>query len=349
LTSLFGPDSVLPKSPEDMPNYKQTVRSFSPDALNIVYVEYEMTAPSHMPFSATPDKNGFLWIPNAGPANRITRLEPKSGEMKDFLVPAGPTAGVHSTIPASDGSVWVAEQGRNSIGHWDPKTQQITEYHDAYLPGKEGTAQGGERHTLRLDSFGNVWSSGNPLAKFDPETKKFTDVAGVNTYDVKPDKNGNVWFTSPGANKFGKVEIKTMKVTQWESPTPKSGPRRMEIGQDGMLYIGEFTGGKMLRFDPKTEAMKEFVLPGPDPSPYALGVDSEGYIWYDSHHQDTMGRFDPKTGNVVEYPFPQPEPSMREFFLDADNHLWFGTAPNNKVGYFYLTGKNSGTQSVSQK
>ena len=105
----------------------------------------------------------------------------------------------------------------------------------------------------------------------------------------------------------------------------------------------------MLRFDPKTEVMKEFVLPGPDPSPYALGVDTEGYVWYDSHHQDIMGRFDPKTGNVIEYPFPQPEPSMREFFLDRDGHLWFGTAPNNKVGYFYLTGKNSGTQSVSQK
>jgi hypothetical protein len=51
LASLFGPDSVLPKSPEDMPNYKQTVRPFSSEALNIVYVEYDMTGPSHMPFS----------------------------------------------------------------------------------------------------------------------------------------------------------------------------------------------------------------------------------------------------------------------------------------------------------
>ncbi len=68
---------------------------------------------------------------------------------------------------------------------------------------------------------------------------------------MKPDKNGNLWFTSPGTNKFGKVEIKTMKLTQWESPTAKSGPRRMEVGPDGMIYVGEFTGGKILRFDPK--------------------------------------------------------------------------------------------------
>ncbi len=165
LTSLFGPDSVLPKSPADMPNYKQTVRPFSSGALNIVYVEYDMTGPSHMPFSATPDKNGFLWIPNAGPAGRISRLNPKTGEMTDFLVPTGPTAGVHSTIPGPDGTVWIAEQGRNNIGKWDPKTQVITEYHDAYLPGKEGTLQGGQRHTLRLDSYGNIWSSGNPAVE----------------------------------------------------------------------------------------------------------------------------------------------------------------------------------------
>ena len=63
-TTLFGPDSVLPKSPADMPGYKDTVRPFSSDAMNIVYVEYDMPGPSRMPFSAAPDKDGYLWIPN---------------------------------------------------------------------------------------------------------------------------------------------------------------------------------------------------------------------------------------------------------------------------------------------
>ncbi|MGD0964103.1 MAG: carboxypeptidase regulatory-like domain-containing protein [Candidatus Acidiferrales bacterium] len=350
LTSLFGPESVLPKSPEDMPKYKDTVRPFSSDALNIVYVEYDMPGPSRMPFSAAPDKNGYVWIPNFGVANKITRLDPKTGEMQDFPVPNIGTAAIHSAVPAPDGSVWLAEQGSNKLGRWDPDTQKITEYQDQYTPGKEGIGEGGEKHTVRLDPSGNVWASGVPLTKFDPETRKFTRFEEVNhAYDVKPDKNGDVWFTSRSPlNKIGKVDGKTMKVTMYTPTTPNCYPRRLEIASDGVIWFGEFNAGKMGRFDPKTETFTEYPLPGPDPTPYALGIDSSGYIWYDSHHMDVIGRFDPKTGHVTEYPFPQSELSMREFFRDSQGRMWFGTNPNNKVGYFYLTTKSDGTESASR-
>ena len=42
LTLLFGPNSILPASPTDDPKYKGTLRPISDDALNIVYVEYEL-------------------------------------------------------------------------------------------------------------------------------------------------------------------------------------------------------------------------------------------------------------------------------------------------------------------
>ena len=348
LTSLFGPDSVLPKSPADMRQYKDTVRPFSSDAMNIVYVEYDMPGPNRMPFSAAPDKNGYMWIPDFGVANKITRLDPKTGEMQDFPVPNIGTAGVHSTVPAPDGSVWLTEQGPNKIGRWDPVTQKVTEYQDRFLPGKEGIEDGGSKHTIRLDRSGKVWASGGPLTMFDPETQKFTRFEGIETYDVKPDKNGDVWFTSPSTNKIGKVDGKTMKVSEWTPPTAGAAPRRIEIGPDGMIYSGEFRGGKMARFDPKTQTFKEYPLPGPDPTPYGMGFDADGYLWYDSHEMDLLGRFDPKTGNVVEYPFPHPELAIREFFRDSEGRMWYGTAPNNKVGYFYLAGAGDGAKSAGK-
>jgi hypothetical protein len=60
---------------------------------------------------------------------------------------------------------------------------------------------------------------------------------------------------------------------------------------------------------------------------------------------DVIGRLDPKTGKVIEYPFPHPELALREFFRDSQGRMWYGTAPNNKVGYFYLTGKTGGAES----
>jgi virginiamycin B lyase len=348
LTSLFGPDSVLPKSPADMPGYKDTVRPFSSDTMNIVYVEYDMPGPSRMPFSAAPDKNGDLWIPNFGVANKITRLDPKTGEMTDFPVPNIGTAAVHSAFPAADGSVWLTEQGSNKLGRWDPATQKITEFQDPYTPGKEGTMNGGSKHTVRLDSAGRAWATGGPLTMFDPETKKFTHFDEVGqTYDVKPQPNGDIWFTASVKNKIGRVDGKTLKVTMWDAPTADSYPRRLEVASDGIVWFGEFNSGKMGRFDPKSQTFKEYKLPGPDPTPYALGIDADGYIWYDSHRQDVIGRVDPKTGKVTEYPFPHPELSMREFIRDSQGRMWYGSNPNNKVGYFYLTGKTAGTMSSS--
>ena len=342
LATLFGPESVLPKSPAEMSKYKETLRPFSSDAMNIVYVEYEMPGPRRMPFSAAPDKDGYLWIPNFGPANKITRLNPDTGEMQDFPVPHVGSAGVHSAVPAPDGSVWLTEQGSNKLGKWDPRTQKIIEYQDQYLPGQEGVEDGGSKHTLRLDPSGRVWSSGNPLTQFDPETKKYARFAEVpSAYDVKTDRNGDVWFTRPGPNEIGKVDGKTKKVSRWSSPTPGSAPRRLEITADGMVWVGEFFGGKLARFEPKTETFTEYPLPGPEPFPYGLGIDADGYIWYDSHNMDVLGRFDPKTGRVVEYPFPHSELAIREFFRDSKGRMWYGSAPNNIVGYFYLTSKDS--------
>jgi virginiamycin B lyase len=353
LASLFGPDSVLPKSPQDATGYERTLLQFSNDALNIVYVEYEMPGPGYFPFGATPDKAGYIWIPDHGATNKITQLDPKTGKMQSFSVPYTGAALIHSVYPAPDGSVWLTETGRSlSLGRWDPITKKITEYKDNATghminPGAPALPELGgigHKHTVRVAPNGAVWSSGTPLTEFNPKTRKYThfDEAPF-TYDVEIAPNGDVWFTLPSLDKIGKVDPKTMKVSEWTVPTPKMFPRRLRIGPDGMVWVGlagfPFSVGKMARFDPKTDTFKEYPLPGPDPSPYALGFDGAHHLWYNSHYLDTVDRFDTKTGEVIQYPFPHSEITMREFFGDAQGHLWYGSNANNVVGYFYLAPK----------
>ena len=340
MNSLFGEESVLPKSPADLPKYKDVVRSYVDDAMKIVYVEYEMPGPNRMPWSAFPDKNGNYWMPYYGKADMIGRLDPKTGEVQEYPVPFQGTAAIHSAVPAADGSVWLTEQGSNRIGRWDPATRAITEFQDPYIPGKEGTVAGGSKHTLRVDSLGRVWATGGPLTVFDPKTKAFTQFKEIpSAYGLALDKNGNCWFAEYVPDgKIGKVDAKTLKVTKWSPPTPDARPRRIQIDTDGTVWFAEFQAGKLGQFDPKTETFKEFPLPGPEATPYALELDKNHTAWYSSEHLDVIGNLDPKTGHVTEYPFPQAENTMREFYLDTQGRMWFGTPANNKVGYFYLAG-----------
>jgi virginiamycin B lyase len=333
LNNTFGQDSTVPRSPADLPGYKDTVRPFSDEAMNIVYVEYDVSGSKGLPWSAAPDKDGNFWMPYYGRGNEVARLNPKTGEVKRFPLPFEETAGVHSAVPAPDGTVYFTEFALNKLAKLDPRSGKITEFPDSVtVPGRRA-----DKHTVRVDAKGNLWSSGSPLSKYDQETGKYTHFMEVpSSYGITFDKDGNVWFcVLQKDGKIGRIDAKTEKVTQWSPPT-QGTPQRLAIDSNGIVWFGERTGHKIGRFDPKTETFKEYPLPGPSASPYAIAVDKRG-VWYASTEQDLIGRLDTDTGKVIEYPFPHSEAMMREFFIDAQGRIWFATPTNNRVGYFYLT------------
>ena len=330
LTVAFGPGSPKPPSPAAMPEYKSLVRSFSAEAMKIVYVEYDFAGSKGLgPWSAVEDAAGMMWIPYYGRGNEVVRLDPKTGALTRFPLSFQKTAGIHSAIPAPDGTVWFTEAAMGKIARLNPRTKEITEYENLLPDGRRGGA-----HTVRVDETGYVWSSGGPaISRFDPETKKFTHFDAGGTYGNVVGKNGEQWFTVFRDDGPIVRITKSGEVSKFSPPT-KGKPQRLQVDSDGIVWFSERRGGKIGRFDPKTETFQEFPLPGPAPSPYALGIDRNHMIWYASHEQDTLGRLNPKTGEVTEYPFPHSEISMREFFLDSQGRMWYGTTANGKIGYF---------------
>jgi virginiamycin B lyase len=328
LNRMFGEESALPKSPADLPGYKDTVQTFSDEALKIVYVDYDMAGPSRFPWTANPDKDGLFWTPQYGASNRISRLNAATGEIKEFRVPNMGPALIHSAVPAADGSVWITEAGSKKLGHWDPATQQITEYQDDW-----------RKHTIRLHPDGSIWSTGG-LTRFDPKTGIFTHIKDVpSAYGIALDQQGNVWFTEMNKNgTIGKVDPKTLMVTKYIPPS-RQKPRRIQVDDDGIVWFCVYDAGKIGRFDPKSETFKEFPLPNPNSKPYALGISPDHKIWYSGEYTDVIGRLDPDTGKVTDFPVPYTDNGMRDFFLDKDGRIWYGSPPNNRVGYFYLSGK----------
>ena len=341
LSHMFGNDPTAPRSPADVPGYKDTFRTFSEEATNIAYVEYDVSGSKGLPWSATPDKDGNLWMPYYGRGNEVARLNPNTAEVKHFLLPFEDSAGVHSSVPISDGTVWFTEFALNRIAHLDPQTGKMNEYQDSGdVPGERPS-----KHTARVDANGNVWTSGSPVTKFDPKTGKYTHFMDApSSYGITFDKDGNVWFCVLKTDgTIGRIDATSGKVTHYSPPT-HGMPQRLDLDSNGIVYFSERQGHKVGRFDPKTETFKEYPLPGPAGSPYAIAVDRDDTVWYNSNDQDTIGHLDPKTGKIVEYPFPHSDGLMREFFLDSQGRMWYATPTNNRVGYFYLTGTQTNTR-----
>jgi virginiamycin B lyase len=330
LTALFGPNS--PKGP-DMAEYKKLVRPVDPKGLNIAYVEYDFQPNKGQgPWSAVEDKDGMMWIPYYGRGNQVVKLNPKTAELTRFPLPFNETAGIHSAVPADDGSVWFTEAALGRLGRLDPKTGKIEEFQNP--PDANGRKNG--THTVRVDAAGRAWSSGGPqISMLNPATKEWAHFDLGNTYGNVIGQNGDEWFTSfRNDGPIGRV-TKDGKLSKFYPPT-KGKPQRLQVDENNIVWFTERVGNKIGRFDPETETFKEFDLPGPNPSPYAIFIDKEHMIWYSSHEQDTLNRLDPKTGQVIEYPYPHSEISMREMFMDSKGRIWYASSVNNKVGYWYI-------------
>ncbi len=335
LTKYFGPDSPLVHSPADLPGYEEAkMPPFSDDAMKIVYVSYEMPGSNRFPGASKPERDGNVWIWEYR-GHWFGKLDPKTGQITEYAIPGVDQASNHSVVIGPDGMIWFSEQATDTIGKMDPATHKITRYKE---PSR------GTKHTVVVDSKGTVWSTGQPLTRFDPETETFHDFAEIpNAYGIALDKDENVWFSEfTKDGKIGKIDAKTMKVTKYAQPTPESWPRRLKIDAQGNIWFCEYEGGKIGRFDPKAETFKEFTLPGGRPSPYALAIDKNtGHIWFSSLEMDTVSELDPATSKVITYPFLYPENGMRDFFQDAEGRMWWGSQANNRVGYFYLAGSGA--------
>ncbi len=264
--------------------------------------------------------------------------------------------------------VWFSEDAACKLGKFDPETRKFKEYQPAFCAPKDDDAKTGRgmnsiglgsMNSIRLDRFGNIWAGGSILLRFDPKKEEFMEFPEARTpYGIELDQQGNIWFAEfPREGMIGKMDTKTLKITKWTPPTteklaalnknqpdenygnssthPKtSGPRRITVDSQGIVWFGEWWGNQIGRFDPKTEKFQEFALPDPDPTPYAVAVDRNDFVWYSSYNDDVLGRLDPKTGAVVEFPMPFSGNGMRELIPDSQGRIWFGTPFNNKVGYF---------------
>jgi virginiamycin B lyase len=374
LAAAFGPDSTTPDSPAQLPGYqavKQDHNSFSDDALNIMYVDYQLTGdPKDRPGSARQDKDGFMWMEMSG---GLSRLDPATGEIKTWRLTNLSSNFIHEILPTPDGAVWLTLEAQGGVARFDTRTEKFEVFIDQdnnakfdqakptqkdpndpfpNLPEPAGTQGGGARsHTAVMDHEGNIWISGRPLKKFDTKTLKYTyySAEAPDTYGISFDR-GNIWFAQFNAKDhqdIGMVDVKTNQITHFNPPAGVT-PRRLKVDSRQVIWIGDYFGGSLTRFDPANGQFKVFKLPGPMPTPYGVEVDHNNDVWYASMYTDVIGKLDPKTGKVTEYPSPYGERGTRDMAEDAQGRIWYGAQPYFKAGYFRLRTEAEKTAVLSQ-
>ena len=135
-------------------------------------------------------------------------------------------------------------------------------------------------------------------------------------YGVAISSKGVGYWGDLGNTNIGEMDLETGKATLYPTPTPKSGPRRLNMTADDQLWFAENVSRKIAVFDTKTKQFKEWVPPSPYDEPYDTVSDKEGYAWTGGIPTDYVTRLNPKTGEMVDYLLPTANVNIRRVSVD---------------------------------
>jgi virginiamycin B lyase len=247
--------------------------------------------------------DGSIWWAGQW-GNLIGRIDPATGEMKEYPLPAN--AMPHTVTPDRAGGVWYTGNKNGTVGKLDPKTGAVTVF---TMPDPEAK----DPHTAVFDPAGILWftlQQSNRVGRLDPATGDIRLVTmktpDSRPYGIKIDAEGVPWVACNGSNCLVKVHPATMELTEIKLPTPETTVRRLDIAGDGMIWYVNSSQGRLGRFDPRTGEIKEWPSPsGPKSHPYAIAV-VDGIVWYNESgtRPDALVRFDPRTESFQSWPIP---------------------------------------------
>jgi virginiamycin B lyase len=131
--------------------------------VRIKFDVWDVPTPGSRPHDPLAMPDGTLWWSGQF-ANRLGRLDPKTGEMKEYPIPI--LGGPHGLINDKDGNIWYGGNWGGHIGKLDVKTGEYKFY-----PMPDPKAK--DPHTPLFDKNGILWFSvqnGGFMGRLDPKT-----------------------------------------------------------------------------------------------------------------------------------------------------------------------------------
>ena len=295
--------AILDYLTANFPPSENRASTRAPGDLAIDFEDWIVPTLGQRPRDPVEGPDGSIWWVGQW-ADILGRIEPKTGEMREFALPVG--AKPHSVEIGPNGGVWYTGNKNATIGRLNPETHEITEF---AMPDEAAR----DPHTHVFDADGILWFSlqrSNMIGRLDPRTGEIRTVRaptpGSRPYGVKVASDGAVWVACNGSNCLLRLDPSSMEVSEIRLPEKGTTVRRHDIGPDGTIWWVNSGLGRIGSYDPRNGEIREWPSPsGPESHPYAIAY-FDGAVWYNESgvRPDMLVRFDPGAETFQSWPIP---------------------------------------------
>ena len=267
-------------------------------------------------------------------------VDPNSGEVIDRPLPVRSSpAGAHALDVDVDGALWMTFTKSEEVIRYDTATDTFRVY-GGFVEG--GNVQyfvlDAQRNVYR-DETGGVWVSHfskEVLSRLDPDTGEISVYRtprtealiekGVHLYAAVADSQGRIWYTETHGNRYGMLDPRTGDAQEWEMPEPWSGPKRLAIDPEDILWIPELTTGHITSFDTRSMSVTaRFPLPITGEYPYAIRRNPyDGTLWGTGPGSDVLYRYNGQDFDI--YRLPRRGSYSRTIAFEPGGSVWISYA-----------------------
>jgi cytochrome c len=301
--------------------------------------EYELPRPNAVREAVLLGSHRQLYVADVA-SNNILKIDPSTGTIKPLAIPWSGPVGPHSLHPGPDGSLWIAPFVSSAVARLDVENETWKTWPMKDINGKATGIHDlsfSADHTVLTDTKGYVWFSdvtNNSVGYLDPKTGR-SEIYRAPPIEGRP-ANGSLyglamtpdrkhlWYTQLGIGRFGSFNIETRKFEDSVVLPMNSGPRRLAISDQGILYVPLYGRGQLIEYD--TRAHKQtgiYDLPDLASAPYAVTWDPvRKVVWIPTSNADAIYRFNPADKSFAVLPMPRTGALMRMVDVDPETgHL----------------------------
>jgi virginiamycin B lyase len=178
-------------------------RSAQPVRRGFAIRELSLGEATSRPCGIAADRHGAIWVAETG-ADRLTRIDPPSGELRRLPLPAGSRP--RGLAASTDGRIWAALFG----GH------QLLAVDTASFATRAWALPSGARAApaaIAIGPDGAVWVSdveANSLVRFQPGTGEFRSyplpIPNSRVHAIAVDPRGRLWYVGSASGRLGVIE-----------------------------------------------------------------------------------------------------------------------------------------------